>query len=303
MATSPQTNRTIMFAILCIGVFVLAIVAISQNRDASTTPLGEGIVRLGDVPIAEVNGTVIYMSDVRSVAQARNPDVDMSGLPPNDPEFIDVLDELIDQRLMALEALSMSLDQQAEAKRRLAQANERILGNVLVENHLQTRVNEETARQIYDAQAGLRNRGIEVRARQILLSDEASAKLIVDRLEAGEDFSTLALAFSTDRVSRDNGGDLGYFTRDMLGPELTRRAFNADIGERVPIFRSNQGWHVLEVLGRRRAPEPTFEDVKEDIISRMTYDEIRTLLDGLRNKAAIERLSQFSPPEDTAQDE
>lgn len=303
MASKETVNRSIMVAILAILVVILILAArINTGEGESQNPaLDNGIVRLGDVPVAEVNKTPIYMSDVRNVARANGKIQGGETLERDDQLFKDVLDELIDQRLMALEAFTLSLDQNADAKRRLAQARERVLGNVLVEEHLKTAVTDETARQMFDAQSSLRNRGQQVRARHILLPDEVSANQISERLDAGESFQSLALAYSIDRASREAEGDLGYFTRDMLGSILTEIAFGAEIGSRVGPFQSKSGWHILEVLDRRQAPEPKFEEVKDEIVKLMTYEEIKTLLEGLHAKAEIVRfpVPQKTPEKNT----
>lgn len=292
MASAEQRNRTVIIGILAICVLMLVSVTTCQKRQAGTeTTLGEGLVRLGDIPAAQVNGTTIYQSDVRNVAIEQSKISKDAEFSPGDPVFEAVLSDLIDQRVMALAALERSLDQEKAAKRRLAQARERILGNVLVEAHLRETVTDEAARQIFDAQAGLRSRGTEVRARHIQLADLESAKNILARLDKGESFEALALAFSTDRASRENSGDLGYVTNDMLSPEFTRNIFGADIGAPLPIFQTEAGWHVAEVLDRRAAPVPAFEDVRSEILSQMTYSQIKTLLEDLRAKAQIRRLA------------
>ncbi|MGJ8562708.1 MAG: peptidylprolyl isomerase [Alphaproteobacteria bacterium] len=293
MASRETLYRTIIIGVLGLCVIILVVVARLQGPDSEgeSAALRGGITRLGDPVVAQVNKTPIYLSDVRVVARAAGRIDDGETLMPSTPVFKTVLDELIDQRLLSLEAFTLSLDQKPEAKRRLLQARERVLGNVLVEEHLKVAVTDGTARQMFEAQAALRDRGPQVRARHILLSDEASAKQIWDRLEKGESFEALALAYSMDRASRESAGDLGYFTRDMLGSILTDIAFGAEVGSRVPPFKTETGWHILEVMDRRQAPEPKFEDVREDIIKLMTYDEIKILLEGLHAKADIQRYS------------
>lgn len=296
MAASEQRNRTIMIGIIGLCVILLATVTTCQSRKEAPEPvLGEAIVRLGDMPVAQVNGTAIYESDVRSVAIEQGKIEKDAQLPQGDPVFVAILNELIDQRIMALAALERSLDQEKSAKRRLAQARERILSNVLVEEHLRETVTDDAARQIFDAQAELRDRGMEIRARHIQLADLESAKNIIARLDKGESFESLALAFSTDRASRENSGDLGYFTNDMLDPEFTRVVFSAEIKAPIPVFQTEAGWHVAEVLDRRRARQPDFEEMRDDIISQMTYNQIKTLLDELRAAAQVKRLK--SPAE------
>lgn len=293
MTDTKNSRPTMIIAVTVfvgLGLLVFgAIVGSGSGTDQDPNFTG-GVVRLGDTPAAMVNGSMIYTSDVQNVAQAQNLIGENDLIDPDDPVFDQVLSELIDQRLMAQAAINRALDQQSEAKRRLAQTRERVLGNILVEEHLKQTVNETTMRQMYEAQTALRERGVEARARHIQLPDEAMANEIIRRLDAGESFEALALAFSQDRASRDNAGDLGYFARDMLDAELTRQAFTAPIGERVGPFKTELGWHVMEVLDRRQAKLPSFEETRQDIKTFMTYEEINKLLISLRETAEIEKL-------------
>ena len=183
---------------------------------SDNSPFGEGVVRLGDTEVAEIDGTKIYLSDVERMAASQGLIEKGSPLTPGQPIFQKILDELIDQRLLALDALRQSLDQEDETRRRLSAARERILGNILVENHLKNTVNETTIRRMYDEQASLRDRGDEVQARHILLKDDETAKEIAKKLSEGGDFAALAREMSEDEGSRDSGGNLGYFTNCLL---------------------------------------------------------------------------------------
>ena len=257
---------------------------------ADNSPFGEGVVRLGDTEIASVDGTKIYLSDVERTAASQGLIDVGSPLTPGQPIFQKVLDELIDQRLLALDALRRSLDQEDETRRRLSVARERILGNVLVENHLKDKVNEATIRRMYDEQAGLRDRGMEIQARHILVKTEEDAISMVAKLSEGASFDALAKEFSEDEGSREKGGDLGYFTRDMLDEVFTEQAFATSKGDRSAPFETEFGWHIVEVQNRRKAPQPTFEEMRSEILNFMTYDEIQTLLKTLRAQGEVKLL-------------
>lgn len=257
---------------------------------ADNSPFGEGVVRLGDTEIASVDGTKIYLSDVERTAASQGLIEVGSPLTPGQPIFQKVLDELIDQRLLALDALRRSLDQEDETRRRLSVARERILGNVLVENHLKDKVNEATIRRMYDEQAGLRDRGMEIQARHILVKTEEDAISMVAKLSEGASFDALAKEFSEDEGSREKGGDLGYFTRDMLDEVFTEQAFATSKGDRSAPFETEFGWHIVEVQNRRKAPQPTFEEMRSEILNFMTYDEIQTLLKTLRAQGEVKLL-------------
>lgn len=257
---------------------------------SDNSPFGESVVRLGDTEVAEIDGTKIYLSDVERTAAAQGLIEQGSPLTPGQPVFQKVLDELIDQRLLALDALRQSLDQEDETRRRLAAARERILGNLLVENHLKNTVNETTIRRMYDEQAGLRNRGEEVQARHILLKDEETAREIAKKLANGEDFAALARELSEDEGSRDAGGNLGYFTNDMLEAKFTKVAFATKKGEISDPFETEYGWHILQVQDRRKASQPSFEDMRSEILNFMTYDEIQNILKSLRAQGDVKLL-------------
>ncbi|WP_051279889.1 peptidylprolyl isomerase [Hellea balneolensis] len=257
---------------------------------SDSSPFGEGVVRLGDTEVAEVDGTKIYLSDVERTAASQGLIKEGSPLTPGQPVFQKVLDELIDQRLLALDALRQSLDQDDETRRRLSAARERILGNVLVENHLKNTVNETTIRRMYDEQASLRNRGDEVQARHILLKDEETAQDIAKKLADGADFAALAREMSEDEGSRDKGGNLGYFTTDMFEAVFTNVAFATPKGEVSAPFKTDYGWHILQVQNRRKAPEPSFEEMRSQIVNFMTYDEIQNILKSLRAEGDVKLL-------------
>ena len=268
--------------------------ALSSCQDrlvmSDNSPFGEGVVRLGDTEVAEIDGTKIYLSDVERVAASQGLIEKGSPLTPGQPIFQKVLDELIDQRLLALDALRQSLDQEDETRRRLSAARERILGNVLVENHLKNTVNETTIRRMYEEQASLRDRGDEVQARHILLKDEETAIEIAKKLNEGGDFAALAREISEDEGSRDKGGNLGYFTNDMLETKFTNVAFTTNKGDISKPFQTEYGWHILQVQNRRKALQPTFEEMRSEILNFMTYDEIQNILKSLRAQGDVKLL-------------
>ncbi len=241
-----------------------------------------------DPVVARVDGTVIRRSDVEREARSQSGD-DEVVLQPGDAEFERVLDELVDQRLLALEARRRGLHQSEEARRRMALAEERILGNVLVETALADAVTEETIQRIYREQIRLIPLGEEVRARHILVDTRAEADAIAQLLAEGRDFAELAVAMSQDQATRLEGGDLGYFTREGILPAFGSVAFSTPEGEVSEPFRSEFGWHLLKVVDRRRQPPPSIEALRPNIVRFYTFDQLEALIDGLRADAQIER--------------
>lgn len=88
------------------------------------------------------------------------------------------------------------------------------------------------------------------RARHILVETEEEINVVLERLEAGEDFSDLAQELSTDQGSALNGGDLGFTPRGRYVPAIDEAVFTLPIGQISEPLETQFGWHVVEVLER-----------------------------------------------------
>ncbi|ATP58753.1 peptidylprolyl isomerase [Pedobacter ginsengisoli] len=71
------------------------------------------------------------------------------------------------------------------------------------------------------------------------------------RVKSGEDFAFLAKSYSEDSGSAPDGGDLGFFDRTRMVKEFTAWAFKLKPGEMSPVFETEHGFHILQVIERR----------------------------------------------------
>ena len=87
-----------------------------------------------------------------------------------------------------------------------------------------------------------------------VLSEEAAEALAVElktRVDNGEAFGDLARQYSDDIGSAAEGGELGWTNPGQMVPEFEAAMASATEGEVTDPFRSEFGWHILEVKGRR----------------------------------------------------
>lgn len=90
----------------------------------------------------------------------------------------------------------------------------------------------------------------QVHARHILVTDEATARSLIDQLNQGADFAQLAIEYSLDGSSAPNGGDLEWISEgDLLQPEVEVAIFALQPGQRsTEPVRSSLGYHIVELL-------------------------------------------------------
>lgn len=274
------------------GLFLLlAAIALAACSDESSpeasVELRDNVTRLGDTVAAEVGETRIYVSDVEREAAAQGAIAPGDRISTDSDAYSRVLDELIDQRLLAMEAARRGLADTDEARRRLQTARERILGNVLVETAVDESVTEDAIRRMYDEQVRLVELGDEVRARHILVETREAADEIKAQLDEGADFAQLAFDNSIDEATRLDGGDLGYFTSDAMVAPFSTAAYATPVGEISDPFETEFGWHIVKVDDRRAQQRPSFEELRPRIVRFMTFDEIQNLLDDLRDNTEI----------------
>lgn len=120
----------------------------------------------------------------------------------------------------------------------------------------------------------------EVRARHILIAvphdatsaqkaaAKAKAENILKQIKAGASFAKLAKKYSDDPGTKDNGGELGYFTEDQMVKPFAQAAFMMSPGE-IRVVKTRFGYHVIQVEDHKLAHIDTLKQARPQIIETL----------------------------------
>jgi peptidyl-prolyl cis-trans isomerase SurA len=121
---------------------------------------------------------------------------------------------------------------------------------------------------------------------------QAQAQKILERAQAGEDFAKLAREASDDAATRADGGDLGYFGKDMLPKAIEELVFAMKVGEVRGPIRVDRGFHVIKLVDRKVKDPKPFDEVKEDIRMQLRQKDMerqtKIYLGELRKKTLVD---------------
>ncbi|MFK9120128.1 peptidylprolyl isomerase [Peribacillus frigoritolerans] len=115
----------------------------------------------------------------------------------------------------------------------------------------------------------------QVEASHILVEDEKTAKKVAKELAAGGDFAKLAAEYSTDTETADNGGSLGYFGKGDMVEEFEDVAFDLDKNKVSDPVKTEYGYHIIKVTGKKEAKKANLEDSKEVIKETLLSERLQ----------------------------
>lgn len=140
----------------------------------------------------------------------------------------------------------------------------------------------------------------EVKVRHILLKPDVirgteQTRLLLEDIRArilqGADFNELAVTYSEDVHSAADGGILDWSNPDIYTPDFRHQVISLPPGRLSPVFQTEFGWHVVEVLDRRRvdmAMQTERNRIKQFIFQQKLNDALPRWLHELRSSAYIE---------------
>ena len=91
---------------------------------------------------------------------------------------------------------------------------------------------------------------------------------ILKEINEGLSFEEAASKYSTC-PSKENGGDLGEFTKGKMVPEFEEAAFSIEEGKVSNPVKTQFGYHLIKVKYKKEAGDSTLEEVKDQITQQV----------------------------------
>jgi len=238
-----------------------------------------------DPVVAVVDGKKVTYNDVMA---------DKAALPeqfksmPDDQLFPLLQNKAVDTILIEKAAKDSKVAEKPEVKDAIRQATEQFIQQAFLAEKIKDIISDSAVKGKYDEFVKNFSGQQETQVRHILVKDKTTAMAVVKALKNGTDFAKLAKEKSTDSTGK-NGGDLGF----VLAGELPKELDDVVLGLKPGAFseepiKTDFGWHVLKVEGKRDAKAPAFDDVKNELRTLMTEEALAGILQDLRSKSKVE---------------
>lgn len=245
---------------------------------------------------ATVNGEEVTDKDIATLMQAMPQQVSFYALPPEAQQQI--IGQAIERKLLTAQAKKEGVEKDPAYLEALAQVKDEIALEVWMKKIFDnTTVSEAKMKEFYAQNGEKFMMPPRVKARHILVRDEATAKGIIAELKnlkgaaLIEKFSTLAREKSTDG-SAQNGGDLGWFAEGQMVKPFSDAAFGLKAGElsAAPV-QTQFGHHVVLTEEKKASEKVSFDEAKEQIANALKMEAFRDAVSakakGLRQAADV----------------
>ncbi|MBK5243988.1 MAG: peptidylprolyl isomerase [Eubacteriaceae bacterium] len=213
--------------------------------------------------MATVEGKTIYSSDL---------DILIKQLPQEQAnQFLtregrrQLLEELIAQELFYLEGKEAKAEETEEFKKMVKNAEEKLLKTHMIAQFMKDiTIPEEDIQKFYSENPDQFIAPDSIRASHILLPAEQQAIDIIAEIKAGKTFEDAAKEYSVC-PSKDNGGDLSYFSKGQMVPEFEAAAFALEVGQmtEVPV-KTQFGFHVIKLTDRKESQTIPYDEIKDN---------------------------------------
>ena len=274
-----------------IRLFVLAAVAAGLVMSSTSWAAGDKVV-------AKVGKYTLTASQFDEQVKSLPPQLQMALMqrPELKKQF---LERWVQLTLLALAARQEGLDKRPDIKLQLEEAANSILARNYMREHIDAsgiKVSDKEIEEYYRKHKDDFKEKESVKAQHILVkvnkeddkkawsAAKKKAEMIRKKAVNGADFAALAKEYSDDPGSKNNGGELGFFTRGRMVPEFEKAAFSLKKGEISEPVKTAFGYHIIKLEDRKKAHQKTLDETKEQIRQTLLKEKQKKAMDELLKK-------------------
>ncbi|RMH68721.1 MAG: hypothetical protein D6675_15050 [Gemmatimonadetes bacterium] len=267
-------SRTLMIGLtLFMAVFACSQQSVSNDGATVVVKIGDDVITLEQLEAR--------LQDVPSFAQ-KNYQGEMGKLR--------MLNQMIDEKLVVLDAKAKKLDQLPRVQARLEQIREQMMKQELFNDEITSKVNvtDEDVKAYYKAHIDYFTQPEKVKVRHILVNSETDAQAVLARLRKGESFEDLAEELSQDPKTAKRGGLIGLITKGQeirfvgKSEAFENAAFSLEAGEvSDQIIQTDKGYHIIKVDERIAESTQPVDEVREQVEAAVRREKMTELRDAL----------------------
>lgn len=279
--------RSVLLSLCLLGVVACDGGGGAGAKDAPVSQEAKGDV--GET-LATVNGVVVGSKEFEQAAARKAP---ASGDALSAEEKKEVLDGLVEEKLLYAEALRKGLDRDPKVQK--------VMVNTLLREDVYSTVkngdfNDEMLQAYYEEHKSEFVVPEKVQIKRILIKvtearPDDAAKQEADRIrgevvKTPDSFKDLAAKFSEDPYKR-RGGDVGFVSKEGkpgLDAAIVDKAFGLETGAVSEVFKTSDGYNIVQVAARREQVERTFQQMKGSVLRKVKNDKMKELYDGYVTK-------------------
>jgi peptidyl-prolyl cis-trans isomerase C len=254
----------------------------ATGTGASSSP---AVATVNGAPITRAEFDLYVKNLLRSAKQ--QPDTKLTADQQNQ-----VLDDLINLQVMAAQAEKDGLQDDPDVRAELGLLHMRVLADAESQKFIKSTTPSDVELKAEYEQAVSKMDRTEYHARHILVASKDQAEQVIKKLKSGAKFEDLAKTQSTDSGSKNNGGDLGWFTTSRMVPPFADAVKALKKGEITsePV-QTQYGWHVIKLEDTRDAQPPAFDNpqVKQQVTDAVLRKKLQTYVADLKKAATVDR--------------
>ena len=259
--------------------------AAGDTKPAATADASKSTASAADVGevLATVDGIKVGSKEFEEMAARKQP---AAGDSLSMEEKKEVLDRLIDEKLLYKAALAKGLDQDPKVQK--------VMVNTLLREEVYSSVrnsdfNDEELQAYYEAHKDEFVVPEKVQIKRILIkvdddTDDAAAKAKADDLRGQlkkdtDRFKELAAKNSEDPFRR-RGGDVGFVAqtgKPGLDDAVVAKAFEMNVGQLSETFKTDEGYNIILVANKRERVERTFQQMKGSVLRKVKNERLKEL--------------------------